>query len=143
MNTSTARDRLLVLVADDDNDMRAVVVNALRADGCTTVEARDGEEVLDLLRRAQTDPELGPDVLLLDVKMPKLSGLGVLEALRVAKWSLPVVVITALSDESIHKVAMGLGAIRLLRKPFGAGDMLLAVHSAKATSNPTPCLKGV
>jgi CheY-like chemotaxis protein len=129
---------LLVLVADDDNDMRAVVVNALRADGCTTLEARDGEEVLDLLRRAQTDPELGPDVLLLDVKMPKLSGLGVLEALRVAKWSLPVVVITALSDESIHKVAMALGAIGLLRKPFGAGDVLLAVHSAKATSNPTP-----
>ena len=138
MNTSTTRDRLLVLVADDDNDMRAVVVNALRADGCTTLEARDGEEVLDLLRRAQTDPELGPDVLLLDVKMPKLSGLGVLEALRVAKWSLPVVVITALSDESIHKVAMALGAIGLLRKPFGAGDVLLAVHSAKATSNPTP-----
>jgi CheY-like chemotaxis protein len=129
---------LLVLVADDDNDMRAVVVNALRADGCTTLEARDGEEVLDLLRRAQTDPELGPDVLVLDVKMPKLSGLGVLEALRVAKWSLPVVVITALSDESIHKVAMALGAIGLLRKPFGAGDVLLAVHSAKATSNPTP-----
>ena len=138
MNTSTTRDRLLVLVADDDNDMRAVVVNALRADGCTTLEARDGEEVLDLLRRAQTDPELGPDVLVLDVKMPKLSGLGVLEALRVAKWSLPVVVITALSDESIHKVAMALGAIGLLRKPFGAGDVLLAVHSAKATSNPTP-----
>jgi CheY-like chemotaxis protein len=138
VNTSTTRDRLLVLVADDDNDMRAVVVNALRADGCTTLEARDGEEVLDLLRRAQTDPELGPDVLVLDVKMPKLSGLGVLEALRVAKWSLPVVVITALSDESIHKVAMALGAIGLLRKPFGAGDVLLAVHSAKATSNPTP-----
>jgi CheY-like chemotaxis protein len=35
--TSTSRDRLLVLVADDDDDMRAVVVDALRADGCTTV----------------------------------------------------------------------------------------------------------
>ena len=62
----------------------------------------------------------------------------VLEALRVAKWSVPVVLITALSDESIHKVAMGLGAIGLLRKPFAARDMLLAVRSAKATSNPTP-----
>jgi two-component system response regulator AtoC len=135
MNTSTARDRLLVLVADDDDDIRAVVVDALRADGCMTVEARDGEEVLDLLRRAQVDPSLGPDVLLLDVKMPKLSGLGVLEILRVAKSSMPVVLITAVSDESIHKVAKRLGAVGLLRKPFGAGDMLLAVRDAKATSD--------
>ena len=135
MNPSTSRDRLLVLVADDDDDMRAVVVDALRADGCMTVEARNGEEVLDVLRRAMVDPRLRPDVLLTDVKMPKLSGLGVLEALRVARWRMPVVMMTALSDESIHTVAKRLGAVGLLRKPFGAGDMLQAIHSAKATAD--------
>jgi CheY-like chemotaxis protein len=131
-STSTSTDPLLVLVADDDDDLRALVAEALRADGCTTLEARDGEEVLLLLRREFTDPGLRPDVVLTDVKMPGLSGLGVLESLKYARSTLPVVVMTAMTDGSVDTMAKRLGAVGVLRKPFDADDMLIAVHAAKA-----------
>jgi CheY-like chemotaxis protein len=136
MQPPTSSDSLLVFVADDDDDMRALVSEALRADGCTTLEARDGEELLVLLRRAFSEPGLRPDVVLTDIKMPGLSGLGVLEALSLAHSSLPVVVMTAMSDGSVDTVAKRLGAVGVLRKPFDTDDMLIAVHNAKAARAP-------
>jgi CheY-like chemotaxis protein len=132
MHTTTSRDPLLVLVADDDDDMRTLVTESLHADGCTTLEARDGEELLDLLRRALVEPECRPDVVLTDVKMPGLSGLGVLHVLKLARSRLPVVLMTASSEASIDTVAKRLGAVGVLRKPFDADDMLIAIHNAKA-----------
>jgi CheY-like chemotaxis protein len=132
MYTSTLREVLRVLVADDDDAMRALITSTLHADGCSTVEARDGEELLDLLRSSMDEPWLRPDVVVADVKMPKLSGLGVLAALKRAKWNLPVVMITVVSDQSIYTVAKRLGAVGVLHKPFDRADLLTAVRNAKA-----------
>jgi CheY-like chemotaxis protein len=126
---------MVVMVADDDDDFRALVVAALHADGHATLEAHDGQELLDLLEQAQADlPSLRPDVLITDLKMPKLSGLGVLEALRSAHRNLPVVVMTVVSDDAINTVAMRLGAVGVLHKPFDADDILTAVQNAKAVT---------
>ncbi len=115
MRTFAPDEPLVVLVADDDEDMRALVTATLREDGCTTMEARDGQELLELLEQALDEPRLRPDVLVTDVKMPRLSGLGVLEALRHAGWKLPVVMMTVISDDSIHTVAKRLGAVGVRR----------------------------
>jgi len=122
---------MLIIVADDDDDLRAAMVDALQADGHTIIEAHDGEELLELLERAQDDASGRPDVVVTDVKMPKLSGLGVLEALRHARWSLAVVVVTAFSDRSIETVATRLGAAAVLHKPFGSDALLAAVRDAR------------
>jgi CheY-like chemotaxis protein len=135
---STSRDVLRVLVADDDEDMRALVTATLHADGCSTVEACDGEELLELLRISLDEPWLRPDVVVADVKMPKLSGLGVLAALKRARWDLPVVMITVVSDESIHTVAKRLGAVGVLHKPFDPNDLLTAVRNARAARDLQP-----
>ena len=123
---------LRVLVADDDDDMLALVTATLHADGCSTVEAHDGEELLDLLRNALDGPQLRPDVIVADVKMPGLSGLGVLAALQRTKWTLPVILITAVSDSSIHTVAKRLGAVGVLHKTFDPDDLVTAVRNATA-----------
>ncbi len=138
MHMSTSRDVLRVLVADDDEDMRALVTATLHADGCSTVEACDGEELLELLRISLDEPWLRPDVVVADVKMPKLSGLGVLAALKRARWDLPVVMITVVSDESIHTVAKRLGAVGVLHKPFDPNDLLTAVRNARAARDLQP-----
>jgi DNA-binding response OmpR family regulator len=125
-------ETLIVMVADDDDDFRAVVVAALRAEGHSTVEACDGQELVEALERFRAGaPGLRPDVLITDVKMPKLSGFGVLEALRCARWNLAVVVVTALSHESIDVVARRLGAVEVLHKPFDPGALLTAVRNAR------------
>jgi CheY-like chemotaxis protein len=125
-------EAMVIMVADDDDDFRALIVAALQADGHSTIEARDGQELLELLARAQDGAaSLRPDVLITDVKMPKLSGLGVLEAMRSARWNLAVVVVTAFSDESIDTFAVRLGANGVLHKPFAADVLLTAVRKAR------------
>jgi CheY-like chemotaxis protein len=123
---------MTVFVADDDEAMREAVATSLRAGGHHVVEARDGSELLDLLRGTVDAPALRPDVVVADVRMPNVSGLGVLAALQRAKWNVPVLLITALADESVHTVARRLGAIGVLRKPFATDDLLTAVLNAGA-----------
>jgi CheY-like chemotaxis protein len=135
MPSESRTEPMRVWIADDDDDLRALVVATLRDDGHATVEARDGAELLELLAVARVEPSLRPDVLISDVKMPKLSGLGVLESLRASEWRPPVVLITVLSDDSIYTVARRLGAVGVLHKPFDDDDLLTAVRNAKAASD--------
>jgi CheY-like chemotaxis protein len=134
MHSALPGEPMLVLVADDDEDMRAFVSDALRADGCSTREACDGQELLELLESLE-EPRTRPDVLVADIRMPRLSGLGVLEVLRRAQWYVPVVLITAISDDLIHSVARRLGAVGVLRKPFDSDDLVIAVRNAKAAAS--------
>ncbi len=118
------------LVVDDDDDMRALVAELLRADGFDVVEKADGEAALDLLDSTVQDPDACPEVLIIDVKMPKFSGLGVIDALRRAQVDLPVIVMTALDDRSVTTLARRLGALDVLHKPIAADDLRSAVRSA-------------
>jgi DNA-binding response OmpR family regulator len=130
--TEGSGSALKVLVADDDDDLRASIVNALRADGYMVLEARDGEETLAFFHKAAADPSTRPDVILADVRMPKLSGLGVLVQLRRAGVRLPVVMMTAFYPDSVDIVAKRLGARSVLRKPFDLGALRAAVTAARA-----------
>jgi CheY-like chemotaxis protein len=128
MNTAqNAAEGTTVIVADDDENMRSLVAEALRHGGCVVREARDGLEVLELIE----DPTFRADVILIDVKMPRLSGLGVLNALRREPLPFAAVLMTGLSDSSIRSAAEKLGAVTVLRKPFGREDILMAVSGAK------------
>src|ERR1019366_8419115 len=116
--TQPATTPLTVLVADDDEDMRSLVAETLRGDGYRVNEARDGAELLDHLRTSLEDPAACPDVVVTDVLMPKLSGLGVLDALRRAHWNVPVILMTVLADAAVHTLAKRLGAVCGLQKPL-------------------------
>jgi CheY-like chemotaxis protein len=62
---------------DDDEDVRALIVDTLRGDGHYVLEAHDGAELVECLRDALDDLTVRPDVIVTDVLMPNLSGLGV------------------------------------------------------------------
>lgn len=119
-----------VLVADDDDDMRALMVGTLRRDGYSVMEARDGGELLEMLRDAIDDEGTRPDIVVTDVRMPRLSGLGVLQELKRAHMHMPVIVVTVFGDDSMHVVARRLGAVGVLRKPFDVDDFRTAVVNA-------------
>jgi FixJ family two-component response regulator len=132
MLPSTTSKPLRVFVADDDADMRASVCETLEAHGYATQAARDGEELLDQLLDTVDHPANRPDVIVADVKMPRLSGLGVLVVLRRACWGVPVVMITGMKDESVSVMAKRNGAVGVLKKPFDADDLVTAVQNARA-----------
>ncbi len=121
-----------VLVADDDDDMRDLMVATLRSDGYAVTEARDGGQLLEMLRDALEDPRLRPDMVVTDIRMPRLSGLGVLQALQRAHVLMPVIVVTAFGDQSMHTVAKRLGAVGVLQKPFQIDDFRTAVMNASS-----------
>jgi CheY-like chemotaxis protein len=123
---------LSVLVADDDEDMRALIAEALRFDGHDVVETRDGVELLDRLSEMVHDPSRRPAVVVTDLLMPNLSGLGVLAALRRARWDVPVILITAMNDASVLTVAERFGAVTMFRKPVNIDNLRTAVLNAKA-----------
>lgn len=110
-----------ILIVDDQREITDMVAEALTDEGYRVRIAHDGLAALhEIERRA-------PDVLLLDVAMPRLTGDQVLLRLRRhAKSSLPVILMTA--DRAPERFA-GLGADQLLRKPFDLGYLLSLVAS--------------
>ena len=123
--------RTTVIVADDDQDLRALVSETLRSDGYTVIEAGDGEELLSVLCNTLDDPVTCPDVILADVLMPKLSGLGVLEHLRRAQVRLPILMMTGFAPNLVAPVAKRLGAIGVIKKPFAVDDLRAALLNVR------------
>ena len=112
-----------ILVADDDDSVRSLLRLTLPAGGVEVVEARDGEEALELISSH------APDLLLLDWKMPGRPGADVLAEVRRSHPTLPVIVLTADQAESTHALAGALGADTFLTKPFSPLELLEAVES--------------
>jgi class 3 adenylate cyclase len=106
--------RSTVLVVDDDAINRKLLARSLHADGHDVITAEDGDQALDQVRTHR------PDVVLLDVLMPKLDGFGVLERLKsdATLRDIPVIMISGLEDfESVIR-CIELGAEDYLPKPF-------------------------
>jgi type IV pilus assembly protein PilB len=101
-----------ILVADDDPQMRRLIRSILERDGFEVTEAADGLDALDALESRPVD------LVVLDIDMPRLDGLGVLEELRarVQTSSVPVIVLTARTDDTEARV-LDLGAQDFLSKP--------------------------
>lgn len=116
-----------VLVADDDPDLRASLVEALVADGFEIVQARDGQELLATLGAALKGDLEPIDLLVSDDCMPGFSGMQVLAGLRAAGCPLPVILVTAFGDTQLREEARRLDAVAVLEKPFDWDDLRLAV----------------
>ncbi len=122
-----------VLVAEDDAEMRAFLATSLRADGYRVSEVTDGVELLRATTREALG-EAGYDVIVSDVLMPGVSGLGALMQLNYEPAAPPVVLITAFGDPDVHLWAQQLGAVATFDKPFDVDDLktvLLNVRGAR------------
>ncbi len=112
-----APHRPLALVVDDEVVNRTTLAKVLRKEGYDVVEGADGEEAVRLAR------ERRPSLILLDIDMPRKSGLEALEEIREADPDVPVVIVTA-SDEPGHgREALELGAVNFLRKPYDVQEV--------------------
>lgn len=113
--SSSRRKR--ILVAEDDREMRRVVVDALRGEGHEVYDVGDGGALLIELARNDRFHWQTVDLVVSDVRMPLCSGLQALETLRAANARTPFLLLTAFGDADMHARADQLGAA-LLDKPF-------------------------
>ena len=122
--TSGAKNNRILLV-DDNADMREYVIRILGS-GYEVIPASNGEEALEMIRAGPH-----PDLILSDIMMPKLDGIGLLHALRSdpATTTLPVIFLSARAGEEARIEGMHAGADDYLIKPFTARELLARVES--------------
>ncbi len=111
-----------VLIADDDPHIREVLVFALAKAGIETAQAEDGEEALELIAR---DP---PDLVVLDINMPRMDGLEVCRRLR-AGSDLPILFLSSRDDELDRVLGIELGADDYVVKPFSPREVVARVQA--------------
>jgi two-component system, OmpR family, KDP operon response regulator KdpE len=112
-----------ILLVDDDATLRSTLGIGLRAAGHEALVAADGRTALQALREDR------PDVVVLDLGLPDLSGLAVLRSIR--EWSTTPVVVLSARAESTEKVeALDLGADDYVTKPFGMEELLARIRAA-------------
>lgn len=111
-----------ILVADDDLELSGLIAFALRQGGFTVVEAPDGPSALRAISNES------PDLVILDVNMPRLNGFEVLERLR-AFSRVPVLMLTVLASEDDQVRGLDLGADDYLAKPFSPRTLLARVRA--------------
>ncbi|MBY0278190.1 response regulator [Candidatus Binatia bacterium] len=118
-----------VLVVDDDREIRGLVAGTLRRDGYTVVEAGDGPEALDVAIR------LVPDLVLLDMTLPGMDGVEVARQLKAspALATIPVVALSALTQEAVQQRALAAGCERYLTKPCAPAALRDVVAETLAT----------
>ena len=115
-----------VLLAEDDPDVCSIVRHVLEADGLQVAVATDGQQALDLWAT------LSPDLLVLDVMMPHLTGLEVLARVRAGSGPaarVPVLVLSARVSESDIVAGFELGVSDYVTKPFMVGELRARVRS--------------
>ncbi len=119
------RARMRVLIVEDERDMTEVLEFNLQRDGFETVVAHDGQEGL---RKAQM---LLPDLILLDLMLPGLSGEDIVRELRSGERTrdIPIIIITAKSEETDQVVGFSLGADDYVTKPFSIKVLLQRIKA--------------
>ena len=119
-----------ILIVDDEPEMVRGIQDNLRFEGYDTSAAYDGEEAL---RRAAAD---GPDLVLLDVMMPKVSGWDVCRELRRRGIDVPVIMLTARGEEDDRVRGLELGADDYIAKPFALRELLARVRAVLRRPGP-------
>ncbi len=113
-----------ILLADDDNSLRKVLLFKLRQKGFDVIGVEDGQKALDELKRAQYD------LLLSDIRMPKLDGIELLEQSRVIQPELKTILLTAHASVPQAVAAVKLGAFDYITKPFEDDVLFIAIEKA-------------
>lgn len=115
---------MTLLLADDDPITLDSLAACLQPEGFRTLLARDGEEALALWQQHR------PDLLCLDIMMPRVDGYEVCRRIRASDPTVPVLFLSAKSEEIDVVVGLQLGADDFIRKPFGKHELLARLHAA-------------
>lgn len=116
-------NKVKILVVEDEESISNFISTTLKANEYIVITARTGKEALSMI------PSHCPDVVLLDLGLPDLDGMEVLQKIR--EWSnIPIVVVSARTEEADKVSALDLGADDYIAKPFGTSELLARIRTA-------------
>jgi len=137
---ANASNPFRILLAEDDNEMRELLLWWLRRDGYEVTVCRDGNDLLTYLEWSVLSEELAQfDLVLSDVRMPRGSALDVLEELYGCDGLPPTILITAFGDPAIHAEARQLGAAEVIDKPLNREALMAKIRQLAPTGRSRGC----
>jgi two-component system KDP operon response regulator KdpE len=119
--TSTNKATAKILVVDDDPQVRRTFRAILASQGCSVIEARDGNEAIEEIK-ADT-----PDLVLLDINMPGIDGFETCRQIR-GFSDVPIIIVTVRGEENDKVIALDAGADDYIVKPFGTQELLARIR---------------
>jgi two-component system alkaline phosphatase synthesis response regulator PhoP len=132
MKRAEERSRAKILVVEDEPNMVVGLRDNFEFEGYEVLTARDGVEGLELAL------EESPDLVVLDVMMPRMSGLEVCKQLRAQRASIPIIMLTARGQEVDKVVGLELGADDYVTKPFSIRELLARVKAVLRRTSVVP-----
>ena len=117
-----------ILIAEDDQDIRELIVLSLKFAGYEVISAADGQQAVDLTVAEK------PDLIILDVRMPRLSGFQALEQIKEKPdfEQTPVVILSAKGQESEIQAGFERGALQYILKPFAPDELIEKIKQIEA-----------
>ncbi|QWU16395.1 two-component system, response regulator, stage 0 sporulation protein F [Paenibacillus sophorae] len=122
-----------VLIVDDQNGIRILLMEVFNSEGYTTLQAANGKAALDIVRSDC------PDLVLLDMKIPGMDGLEILKHIKEINSGVKVIMMTAYGELDMIKEATKLGALMHFTKPFDIDEMRVAVNLHLSTGSIDQC----
>jgi DNA-binding response OmpR family regulator len=119
-----------ILIVEDDKSIRAGLREALQAEGFGTCETARGAEALPLLNDRK------PDLILLDLMLPGKNGYDICREIRAGNSHVPIIMLTAKTEEIDKVLGLELGADDYVTKPFGIRELIARIHAALRRSQP-------
>lgn len=121
------RDPPVVILAEDDGELRRLVGRALARRGCLVLEAANGMELAQLIIERGVAPPPGTrrsaEIVISDIRMPGVTGLEIAGLLRQVDWAMPMILVTAFGDDATHAECAQLG-VRIFDKPFDIDELV-------------------
>lgn len=111
-----------ILIADDNRQIISVLEEYAKKEGYETIVAKDGQEAIELFRKRQ------PDIILLDVMMPRIDGFEVCREIRKTS-NVPIIMITARGEDFEKIMGLDIGADDYIVKPFSPGEVMARVRA--------------
>jgi CheY-like chemotaxis protein len=119
-----------VLIVDDEDELRAILTEQLHAHGITTLEARNGLECLLHVKHER------PDVIVLDLTMPRLGGIEALKRIHKFDPRIRVIILTASANPADHDAARAAGAHTVYTKPYDLDQLAHVIADGSAITAP-------
>ncbi len=116
-------DKKKILIVDDQNGIRILLMEVFNVEGYQTFQASNGKLALEIVRKE------APDLVLLDMKIPGMDGLDILKHIKQIDTSIKVIMMTAYGELDMIKEATDLGALTHFTKPFDIDELRLAVNT--------------
>nr|YP_010336292.1 regulatory component of sensory transduction system [Chroodactylon ornatum]UNJ14698.1 regulatory component of sensory transduction system [Chroodactylon ornatum] len=135
-NTNSSSTKETILIVDDEASLRRILETRLSMNGYSVISAHDGESALELLKTTT------PDLVILDVMMPKLDGYGVCQEIR-QESNIPIIMLTALGDVSDRITGLELGADDYIIKPFAPKELEARIKTVLRRVDKTNSYQGI